>query len=642
MRRKKICFLMTAPEKAHGRRLLNGLAAQCLKYGYDAAVFAVLMNLTNQQPLFAEGEENILELPAFDAFDGILLDTIGLTEDYTGQLLKRILSRLEKKPHGPVVCLGIEQPGFPCVPSDNSAMLRQLCRHVVLTHGKTNVLLLTGPQGHPEAEERKTICRDELAALGVELPENRVAYGDFWFAGGEKLADEIFNGLRPLPEAVISTSDFMALGLIERLTAHGIRVPEDIIVVSFDAVKEIALGEITLTSIESNFMKTAADGVDALRRLMEPGAEIQPYLPDVKTMFHPGASCGCAPDLTYMHALQHSALYYTDRNYTPEVLSRDIDVGMLTEEYLSETLVHSESPAELIENIYKNVFMLAPFQGFYLCLRENWLNIDADQAVGYPERMKLSLIHENGGWRDFCEPEKTFTFSTEKMLPALWDSAGPPMLYLFSAVHFREKMLGYAVLKRQMEGFSPLTVVYRNWLRIVNTALEMVRIRNRFQNLSTRDAMTGLYNRRGMMELFELRQSAMADHETVLVCMIDMDGLKTVNDHFGHQAGDEALMALSRAVQSVCGKKEAAIRGGGDEFIILGTGPYQPQDAACWEEKVTRAVEKENQRLQKPYALSASVGAAIGEKNANLDALLTEADQAMYRHKIQRKMQRNG
>ena len=82
-----------------------------------------------------------------------------------------------------------------------------------------------------------------------------------------------------MPEAFICASDHMALGLIERLKRRGIRVPEDVIVIGFEATEEAMMNRTTLTSFRSNDTKTAADGVDCLRTLMEPNAEISPYIP---------------------------------------------------------------------------------------------------------------------------------------------------------------------------------------------------------------------------------------------------------------------------------------------------------------------------------------------------------------------------
>lgn len=76
----------------------------------------------------------------------------------------------------------------------------------------------------------------------------------------------------------------MAIALIEELVENGIRVPEDICVLGFEATQEGALGKTTLTSIESNFAKVGADAVYRIRAVIEPDKELDPYIPDVKKL----------------------------------------------------------------------------------------------------------------------------------------------------------------------------------------------------------------------------------------------------------------------------------------------------------------------------------------------------------------------
>jgi PleD family two-component response regulator len=71
-------------------------------------------------------------------------------------------------------------------------------------------------------------------------------------------------------------------------------------------------------------------------------------------------------------------------------------------------------------------------------------------------------------------------------------------VFYFAAVHFGDNTLGYDMLQRELSDKHLLNLVFRNWLRLVNNSLEMARAKNRYVQLSTKDNMTGLYNRRGM------------------------------------------------------------------------------------------------------------------------------------------------
>ena len=64
------------PESIHGKRILDGIIKQCQKYGYDVAVFATMTNLMHHDRVYQKGEEVIYQLPNFDLFDGVIVDTV--------------------------------------------------------------------------------------------------------------------------------------------------------------------------------------------------------------------------------------------------------------------------------------------------------------------------------------------------------------------------------------------------------------------------------------------------------------------------------------------------------------------------------------------------------------------------------------
>lgn len=115
---------------------------------------------------------------------------------------------------------------------------------------------------------------DEYSSRNIKINENNIFYGDFWYSGGEKLADSIASGEVPMPEAVICASDHMAIGLVRRLTEKGIKVPDQIIVTGYDATIEAALNSITVTTYAPNVPHAAALAVNKLRSIIEPDMPI--------------------------------------------------------------------------------------------------------------------------------------------------------------------------------------------------------------------------------------------------------------------------------------------------------------------------------------------------------------------------------
>ena len=639
MGRKKICLVTTVPESIHAQRIIRGAAAQCEKYDYDLCVFSAMTHPQNYVKEYHLGDRKIYELINYGAFDGILLDMVSLEEDPTHELKSIVGDRLEGSEHGPVVCLGVNFKDYKCIKSSNDEILREMCRHVIEVHGKRKILILTGHKGNEVAEHRLEIFKDEIGRHGIEIGDKDVCYGNFWYSSGEELADEILQGRREMPEAVICASDHMGLGLIERMTANGVRIPEDLIVIGFEGTDEAALHEISLTSYESNYLKASADAVDYLAGQMDPEKEIIPMPDDALQRMHRGMSCGCMTDIKFSFAAFKSSLYFTKRNYTPELVDNGSDIGLLMESYVMEQFTGAETPEQCIYYIWQNSYFHMPYREFYLCLRDDWLENPGEQDGGFPEKMRLATASSRRGTLNFGEYRNSFLFDTSLMIPALYEEREKAGLYYFSTVHYNTKNFGYAVLVRDIDCDFLINLVYRNWLRFVNNALEMVSARNKLAIRSLVDEMTGLYNRRGMYELYDERFKNADAADSLLVGVADMDYLKKINDTYGHEEGDFSLKSIAEALKFVTKPGEIAVRAGGDEFYVIGIGKYDSDEP----EKRSAAFEKKLDEItsaaDKFYPISASVGFVMKplSEGAELGKLLKDADEIMYIKKSARK-----
>jgi diguanylate cyclase (GGDEF)-like protein len=155
------------------------------------------------------------------------------------------------------------------------------------------------------------------------------------------------------------------------------------------------------------------------------------------------------------------------------------------------------------------------------------------------------------------------------------------------------------------------------------------------QRLADRDGLTGLYNRRRMLELLESAISEAAQQwQRVGLLFIDMNGFKAINDEYGHAAGDKILNAVATRIASRVRTGDIVCRYGGDEFVVL--LPSVPDAAA-----VSRVADTIRERVALPYWIEGNeqhLTAAIGESmyphdGDSAEVLLHRADQAMYRLK---------
>ncbi|AZY49208.1 diguanylate cyclase [Bordetella avium] len=168
------------------------------------------------------------------------------------------------------------------------------------------------------------------------------------------------------------------------------------------------------------------------------------------------------------------------------------------------------------------------------------------------------------------------------------------------------------------------------------------------RDFAMHDALTGLPNRRALFQALELMLSrARVKGETLLVGLMDLDGFKQVNDNYGHQVGDAFLRALGARVAGALRPDDVLGRLGGDEFLLLASGPQGREQA----EQAARALQQRVQDASSgDYALGgltlpydgASVGVAlIGPRDAlDADQAVRLADARMYEVKRSRQAAR--
>ncbi len=152
--------------------------------------------------------------------------------------------------------------------------------------------------------------------------------------------------------------------------------------------------------------------------------------------------------------------------------------------------------------------------------------------------------------------------------------------------------------------------------------------------LATRDALTGLYNRRWladrMRELFGARDEA-AGAARVAILFVDLDGFKKVNDTAGHDAGDALLRSVAARLAACVGERHALTRVGGDEFVILVDDYDTPDDLAALARRVTDAIARPFAVANNEYYLGVSIGISLAPRDGNDAAtLMRNADSAMY------------
>jgi len=202
---------------------------------------------------------------------------------------------------------------------------------------------------------------------------------------------------------------------------------------------------------------------------------------------------------------------------------------------------------------------------------------------------------------------------------------------------------GVFCLKGEHELYVRIDEISRNndILGVVMDVTEDVMRRRQIESERDRDLLTGLYNRRGL----ESRISALLEIPSELghgaLIMIDADGLKGINDRYGHEKGDVYLKKISEAITSVNWISSIASRQGGDEFVLF---LYHYESERELITSIESLQEIQNNRMVElddnlSVPLKFSFGYSTLREHKNYQDLLKQADERMYENKYKRKFQ---
>jgi diguanylate cyclase (GGDEF)-like protein len=177
---------------------------------------------------------------------------------------------------------------------------------------------------------------------------------------------------------------------------------------------------------------------------------------------------------------------------------------------------------------------------------------------------------------------------------------------------------------------------------VFSDVTERKRAEATLRTLSLKDDLTGLYNRRGFFALAEQGlKTAQRMGKEMLLIYGDLDNLKGINDTFGHQEGDQALIDISHILKETFRESDIIARLGGDEFVILAMNNIENASEILLN-RFEKVLNDHDLQRKRPYTLSMSLGMVNFDTQTpySMDDLLARADKMMYANK-QKRQNRN-
>lgn len=621
--RKRIGIFMGEVTQEQQEIILKAVFRKASGLNYDVFVFCNF-GAYGDNVLHTQGQKNVVTVPDISTLDGIIVAEDTFDIDGMGTEIRTYLKTVAKCP---VVYLrATYEEGYSVLVSDGEA-IAEMTEHFINEHGFRDICYMSGPFDSEDAMNRFKNFKAVMKNAGIEVKEHMVFEGDYWRAKGKKAVDWFMEGRETYPQAIICANDYMALSICEELMSRGLRIPEDVCVSGYDDILESKCYQPGLSSISVPFARMGEKAVEIIHNVNNhvPQESIE-YL---KPVFKYRKSCGCGEqggreDLSWLLTKNY---YQGDDMKQVVFMNSEFQDTFEEEDYL-----------RVAEKYLLNVRC----EKAYLCICDRADEIEAlANESEYTEKMILKRIFARGEKAVKCE----IHFDRKELLPKAILKNEEAKGYLLFPLHYGNKCFGYMVFLFEKEW--PYSYI-QAYLMGLATAIEGANMHQelssleKIKNLYHKDPLTGLYNRRGFeRHLRSLYERYEDENKYLSIASIDMNGLKHINDNYGHAEGDEALCRLGGVLEGLINNEEVCARTGGDEFLVVLYSDSRERDAKFTKEFML-AMQEEEKKMQKPYPFSASIGiCGFREAEAvSLMACMQLADKRMYDQKRKTKENR--
>ncbi|MCR5214522.1 MAG: EAL domain-containing protein [Eubacterium sp.] len=457
-KRKRIAVILGQADESFQSRFISGLTKQAFDMGKDVCVFSMLKKYQDTADR-EMGESNIFSLVNPDFFDGIVImkDTL-----QTSGIAEEIEENLHKNYEGPVLVVDLESKYFSSIYIDCFTPVMDITNHLIEDHGVRDIAFLTGKKRHRHSLQRQAGFMEAMKNHKLEVPENRIIEGDFWYLSGEQCVDMLVTSGEKLPEAIVCANDPMAIGVCKAFEERGIRVPEDIIVVGCDSNEE---GQSSPKIITSYIAPAYEMGMYALEALedIRTGRSVRKFMGKAELLF--GETCGCI-------LMKNYGINSRRSEWNTVIYEEGFD--SVNNMIFENLMIHSEL-LDYVGTVYSYVFQIKGAESFDLCLVDgiqNMNHIHYPKNEGYPAKMIHAIKYCKNHIEDMVSMD--ILFDTKDMLPGLTDYRDEPKAFFFTPVFFETRCFGYAVVSYGNNHRS-YDELYRKWIKSVAYGLENLR-----------------------------------------------------------------------------------------------------------------------------------------------------------------------
>lgn len=628
--RKTIGLFVSGFHIEYSSLFISSVSREAEKLGYNVAVFNFVGKISLSQA-YGEGEIGLLDTIPFEELDGIIIldDIFEITS-----FLDELYSRIENRTSCPVVHKAARKGGGYQLQLDHGMGIEKVMKHFFLDHGYTRIYHFSGPMDHPDGIARFESYKKFMEEYHLTYDDKYVFFGDFWTTYCNQAADYFLALEEELPQAIVCANDYMAMGLCDALIKRGINIPEDIAISGFDNIWKTSVHIPSITTVGFPIVDMAVNSVHIIDNALNGRSQEEIF--KVEPALCCNNSCGCVPE-DLLEALKKRSTLLQEYSYLMDTTFVDMFVIIL-EHMKADTIM------DIRKIFYNFVHDFKDSHRVSLCLYQNDKGV---RSYEEPIEMVTDTIYVAASV-DRTNPREPI-YKEDYCIPAkdILDTCSykdEPITCQFIDLHFEKHLFGY------------LTISYKNYatstsfaaLFAVNlaTAMEAMLNKNKInslisnlEELNIRDQLTGAYNRRGYELLSgDIYQNAVQNQKEMLFMVMDMDGLKYINDNYGHSVGDQAIVLLANALKKASRQNELVARVGGDEFYII-ANDYSQDIFDDFIKRFTTIMDLLCRDNLLEFCITASYGYQIlqPETEKQVKDYIQISDRLMYQKKKERK-----
>ena len=565
--------------------------------------------------------------------------------------LKAFLKPFGKKP---VVSIAVNLPFLRChyTVSECEKAFDQVIDHLKNVHGCKNIGFLSATDTQSkEAIARFEAFKKALKHHQLELDTQNIIDGRFireaahdYTLAKYKTKDDV------KCDAFVCSNDLMAEGCMKALQELGLKVPKDVKIVGYDDTVRATFTSPSLSTMDQNIAGQGYAAAEIAHRILK--GEKVPVETKISAEPIYRQSCGCvkADNTTFLCKNQEGEIvenHHINSNTIEEYTenSKDI-VGIYT---LIDTF-HKNHTLEELFNSLSEISLQMKFSSMAVLLYEEPVSFKKSDNIKIPEKAYLKVYIENQKQIVPYDEKGIETDTRKALIPSVYASKLSGS-FILHPIFAGEKQYGYLIVHPSNLKFNMHHVYLKLIINAIANAYDYTQAISKNEALTSKnerllrnnqelniqnsiDELTQVLNRRGFMEKAEKElKKAAKSGLSGMVFFADMDGLKKINDTYGHKIGDIAIRTQAKVLTDAFRASDIVGRLSGDEFAIVSIGLTKEHIAS-----IRTRIDLLNITLSKEAGLPLTLSISLGNvpftpDNTDLDSLLSKADQKLYKEK---------